>query len=311
MGFRINFLAYIDPFAWSGGGEAVTRALIDAGRRLGHDIRRTCVFPRPVDEGFDAPDFWFLADVHNVPERWWRRIPRSLLDRIVAHESYVHFDNAYVDICDLPYLPCNGDHAGDDCPFKRSRWVGGRGCFRRRTAEMYRRARLNLFVSPLHQRTVERMLGEETVRPAMAMRPLIDTDRFRNMHLDRRDIGALFVGHLNEAKGAGNLASQFPTGDLTIAGRVGDARYAGLGRQLGEVPYDELPALMNRAQVLVHLPRWPEPQGRTVAEGALCGCTLLTNDRVGATSFGLDLADPATYAGAVDEAWTAILAHVQ
>ena len=68
----------------------------------------------------------------------------------------------------------------------------------------------------------------------------------------------------------------------------------------------DVPGLLNRGRVFVHLPRWPEPQGRTVAEAALCGCELKTNDRVGATSFGLDLADPATYDGALDEAWEAI-----
>lgn len=302
---RVNYVAYCDPFAWEGGGEAVARAVIEEGRRLGHDIRRTCVFPRPVRESFDTPDVWLLADVHNIPERWWRRLPARLLRRVIDHERYIHLDNAYVDVCDLPYLPCNGQVDGDGCPFKRRRWVRDRRCFRVQTRRMYERARLNIFMSPLHRRTVQRLLGEDTVGRYFDMRPAIDTRRFRNSGRDR-DIDHLYMGVIHEAKGAENLARGFPDGSLTIAGRLVDRRYRGLGRQLGHVPYDDVPALLNRAKVFVHLPRWPEPQGRVVAEAALCGCTLQTNDRVGASSFGLDLSDPQSYEGALAETWAAI-----
>jgi hypothetical protein len=63
---------------------------------------------------------------------------------------------------------------------------------------------------------------------------------------------------------------------------------------------------MNRAKHFVFLPRWPEPQGRVVTEAALCGCQLITNQNVGATSFPFDIANPANFAGANDEFWDAI-----
>jgi glycosyltransferase involved in cell wall biosynthesis len=304
-GYRVNYVAQIDPFAWSGGGEVVARALIEAGERLGHRIRRTCVFPRAVGDRFESPDFWLLADVHNRPGRWPRRLPRRLVERVIARERYVHFDNAYVDVCDLAYLPCNGQVEGDECPFKRGRWFRSRACARLGAIDMYRRAALNIFVSPLHQATIGQLLGDRMEGRAFAMRPVIDTSRFRNEGRTR-DIEHLYLGHINEAKGADNLAREFPGGNLTLAGQLGDARYASLGRHLGSVPAADVPGLLNRARVFVHLPRWPEPQGRTVAEAALCGCTLRTNDRVGATSFGLDLADHGTYEGALEEAWDAI-----
>lgn len=302
---RVNYVAYCDPFAWEGGGEAVARALIEEGWRLGHDIRRTCVFPRPVRESFETPDVWLLADVHNVPERWWRRLPGGLLHRVIDHERYIHLDNAYVDVCDLPYLPCNGHVDGEECPFKRRRWFRDRRCFRLATRRMYQRARLNIFQSPLHRQTVQQLIGEDAVGRYFEMRPIIDTTRFRNVGRDR-DLHHLYIGVIHEAKGAENLACAFGGGSLTLAGRLADRRYRRLGRQLGHVPYDQVPALLNRAKVFVHLPRWPEPQGRTVAEAALCGCTLQTNDRVGVSSFGLDLSDPGTYEGALPDTWTAI-----
>jgi glycosyltransferase involved in cell wall biosynthesis len=303
---RINYVAYCDPFAWHGGGEAVTAALLEEGRRMGHEIRRTCAFPAPVADAHPDADFWILADVHNVPRRWWRRLPGGLLGRVIGREPYIHVDTAYVDVCDLDYLPCNGEVEGEACPFKRDRWFRSRRCFRLSTIEMYRRARLNVFLSPLHRRTVERLIGAETVGRSFEMRPVIDTTRFVNHH-GPRDIDALYVGVVSEAKGAEALAARFPGGGLTVAGTVADRRYRELGRQLGHVPYGEMPALFNRARRFVHLPRWPEPQGRTVAEAALCGCVLETNERVGATSFGLDLSDPASCEGAVAEAWDAML----
>jgi glycosyltransferase involved in cell wall biosynthesis len=63
---------------------------------------------------------------------------------------------------------------------------------------------------------------------------------------------------------------------------------------------------MNRAKHFVFLPRWPEPQGRVVIEAALCGCELVTNQNVGATSFPFDIRNPANFAQASNEFWDAI-----
>ena len=62
---------------------------------------------------------------------------------------------------------------------------------------------------------------------------------------------------------------------------------------------------MRRARTFVFHPRWPEPFGRVVAEAALSGCELDTNDNVGALSYGVDLRDAAVYSAAPDF-WLAI-----
>jgi len=41
-------------------------------------------------------------------------------------------------------------------------------------------------------------------------------------------------------------------------------------------------------------------------EAAMCGCNLITNKNVGATSFPFDIANPANFAGAGEEFWEAI-----
>ncbi len=71
----------------------------------------------------------------------------------------------------------------------------------------------------------------------------------------------------------------------------------------GFIPYEEMPAYLNRAKNFIYLPRWPEPQGRVVVEAALCGCNLITNENVGATSFDFDIADKVNLEGAIEEFW--------
>ena len=78
-------------------------------------------------------------------------------------------------------------------------------------------------------------------------------------------------------------------------------------RHRDRLPYEEMPNTFNRAKVFVHLPEWKEPMGRTVIEAALCGCHLVLNENVGATSFAFeDIRDPDNYEGSVDEFWTTV-----
>jgi hypothetical protein len=166
---------------------------------------------------------------------------------------------------------------------------------------MYHKSRLNVFVSPLHRRTIASLLGGDEVTPSFILRPIVDAAGFQSPGLDR-DIPLLFVGSFVEAKGSREIARRWPSGEVRVVGPpTPDARaYPGYA---GPVGHDEIPSLMRRAQRLVLRPRWPEPFGLVAAEGALSGCTLDANDRVGALSFGVDLGDPRLYADVTGEFW--------
>jgi glycosyltransferase involved in cell wall biosynthesis len=114
-------------------------------------------------------------------------------------------------------------------------------------------------------------------------RPFIDVERFKPLGLER-DIDVLYVGAINEAKGYRNLISRFGTSQVTFAGR-NELGGPIAGTYLGELPYHQLPNLYNRARTFAHLPEWYEPMGRAVVEASLCGCEIVTNERVGAQSF--------------------------
>jgi glycosyltransferase involved in cell wall biosynthesis len=293
---RINFLAYLDPFRYHGGGERTSRFAIEHGRRRGHRItvyaRRTGKLSRLLAPSFkDLPraDLWILSDVFNCPETHCQ-VDAGLLERIVDHERYIHWNHAYVDICSKPALPCKGDvtMCAPSCSLDRARWL-------------HAGAIANVFGSPLHHRTIRNILGEEAIHAAIIWRPMIDTSLFYNRR-EPRDIDYLYVGTIADYKGYATLKERFGNKNIVLIGNnlTGERP---IGRHIEHVAYEKLPQYYNRAQYFVHLPEWPEPQGRCVVEAALCGCQLITNDRVGATTFEFDISDPKIIADAPDHFW--------
>jgi glycosyltransferase involved in cell wall biosynthesis len=312
---KINYVAYFDPFHYGGGGEMVMRAVIEAGRQRSHDIRLFTVRPRRSTL-HDSPDITLLADVFNYPGTLkslgtFRRFRTSLLEELIGRSRFVHLNNAYVDICNLPYLPCSGK-ASTVCAHKSMLNVRrnlatldfGRTCFREQglVQRLFRESVLNVFLSPLHQRTTYDVLGLDASVPSYVMKPIIDGRHFNNRGL-QRDIDYLFVGVICEAKGLHTMRERFKDKDIWLIGKVMPGEKLDFGRHPGYVPYGRIPEYMNRAKNFVFLPRWPEPQGRVVVEAALCGCNLITNENVGATSFPFDIGRCENFQNATGEFW--------
>jgi len=306
---KIGFLSYVNPLVATGGGELVMREVLAQAEACGHEVVLVNLWPEPTLPRVVDVDGWILADVYNVPERQRRldqRVLRLLpgsrvhrfhrLLRQALSEPYVHLDNAYVDTCDLPYLPCNGDVSGDGCPFRP-----GTPCFRKQTAPMYDQARGSFFVSPLHAEVVGRLQPGAAARSELLKQP-IDPRPFLEQRRDNndRDIEWLYAGALSEAKGTDRLGDLRP---LTIV----TARDSG-PRPLdatvhAAIPPHEMAKWFGRARKFAYRPRWPEPFGRVVAEASLAGCQLEVEGNVGACSYGDDLSDPAFYAGAAEKFW--------
>ena len=306
---KIGFLSYVNPLVANGGGELVVREVLQAAQACGHEIVMVNLWPVATLPKRVDVDGWIVADVHNVPERQTRldqrlcrRIPGSRVHRFhrfvaqALRESYVHFDNAYVDTCDLAYLPCGGVADGEGCPLRP-----GQPCFRSKTAPMYEGARASFFLSPLHAEVVGR-LQPSIVGRTRLLRPAIDPEPFlaaRRPPADR-DIEWLYAGALSAAKGTDRLGDVEP---LTIVtGRDAGPRPTAATVHTA-VPPQEMPAWFGRARRFVFRPTWPEPFGRVVAEAALAGCELRVDGAVGACSYGEDLSDPAFYDGTAERFW--------
>jgi glycosyltransferase involved in cell wall biosynthesis len=315
---KIDCLSYFNPFKYGGGGEMITRALIEAGRQRGHTIRLRSIRPG-ADESTGPADLYWLVDVFNFPQTLksrgaWLCFPHTLLEDIAANRPFIHISNAYVDVCNLGHLPCSGQTQAQCAHKSPLRLVHnlalrdfGRQCFARDplVRKLFARSALNVYLSPLHQRTIEGILGDARGQSALVLKPMIDNTVFYDRGIER-DIDYLFVGVIGEAKGLAAMRERFRDADIHFVGKVAPGEKLDFGTWHGSVPYSEIPQFMNRAKHFVFLPRWPEPQGRVVTEAALCGCRLITNQNVGATSFPFDIANPANFIGASDEFWDAI-----
>ena len=315
---KIDCLSYFNPLKYSGGGEMITRALIEEGRRRGHTVRLRSVRPR-IDEGTGSADLYWLVDVFNFPQTLksrgaWLRFPTSVLKDIVESRPFIHMSNAYVDVCNLGHLPCSGQ-AQKQCAHKSPlNFVHnmalldfGQQCFAQDllVRKLFTHSALNVYLSPLHRQTIEGILGDVSGKDAFVLKPTIDSSLFHDLN-GVRDIEYLFVGVIGEAKGLGAMRGRFHEADIHFVGQIAPGEKLDFGTYHGSIPYSEVPAFMNRAKHFVFLPRWPEPQGRVVVEAAMCGCKLITNQNVGATSFPFDIANPANFAGAGEEFWEAI-----
>lgn len=313
---RINVLSFLDPHIYNGGGEMISRRLLEVGARRGYDIRLSAVRPRRRLL-HDSPHLSLFIDIFNHAHSMkslgaWRAFGTGFLDGAMARAPFVHLTNAYADVCNLPYLPCSGDRP-NGCPVKPALnmvrqfmmrdW--SHQCFAQQpmVRRLYEQSALNVYLSPLHRRITESLLGSHRMPPSYILNPMIDTRQFVNEGRTR-DIEYLFVGVVGEAKGLAAMREQYRHTDIHLIGRCAPGVKVDFGRYLGHMSYDEVPRYMNRAKNFVFLPRWPEPQGRVVAEAALCGCRIIGNENVGALSFEMDLANPQSYQGVEDAFWT-------
>ena len=204
---RLNYFSFMDPSIHNGGGEMVSRALIDEGKRRGHDIRVSTVRPF-LDGQHEDPDMNIFVDIHNFGHTWrslgaWRGFDEQVLRRAAARAPFVHLTNAYADVCNLPYLPCSGEKIGMCCSIKAQvGWARRQILLRDGSTDcsatnetmrwLYSEAALNVYVSPLHQRVTESLLALKSPPPAYILPPMIDVARFFNKGLVR-DIDYLFV----------------------------------------------------------------------------------------------------------------------
>jgi glycosyltransferase involved in cell wall biosynthesis len=315
---RINYVAYFDPLTYGGGGEMIMRSIIETGRGRGHTFTISSVRQKRFEYDSSA-DIDFLADVFNYPSTLkslgaWRDFADGFISGIASRRPFVHLNNAYVDICNLGYLPCSGRSA-NPCPHKSPsrvlRNIAAKDfsttCFAslEHVRILFVRSRLNVFLSPLHQRVTYRVLGLDNRTPTYVMKPVIDGERFFNRR-GVRDIEYLFVGVISEAKGLDAMRERFWDQNIHLIGKIYPGARLDFGTHHGHVPYAHIPEFMNRAKNFVFLPRWPEPQGRVVIEAALCGCNLITNENVGATSFPFDISRVENFSNATGEFWQTV-----
>lgn len=320
----------------------VLREVLEYGKKIGHEIRIHTLYPENNDLS-KHPDLTILADIFNVPDLK-KKYAETYIYNITNNRKFIHFDNSYVDLCDKPYLPCDGN-SSNLCPFVISKYFAynkiqlkkilrhfrvGLFCTARRSVlrgRLYLKSLLNIFVSPLHEgiiynllkrnREIKRYKFEKNNRKfkttffskSYILKPLIDPNYFYKpdkSEITNKKYKYLCVGAIGEAKGYDNYKKLKFREDITFVGTFLHGKEIGFGNFLGYIPYKKIPELMRESKNFIFLPRWPEPQGRVVIEAALSGCNIIGNENVGALSFPFDLKDPNNYKDTLINLWKKI-----
>jgi len=155
--------------------------------------------------------------------------------------------------------------------------------------QLFQNAMLNIFLSPLHRQAYEHVfpsMGENVCIPSP-----IEVERFKPQAGVPRQPGLVIgVNSLLPFKGINTVlsyASEHPEKHFIFVGAKADGtiRFPANSEYREFVPNTELPAMYSNAEYFVHLPETPQPFERTVAEAYLCGCKLIVNKLVGATSY--------------------------
>lgn len=282
---NINYISYLNPFKFHGGGELDNRFIIKEGISRGHSIKlisrlnnkyvNRLIHPRY--QLHKKPDLSILCDIHNIPE-YGLSFRKGFIENIIQNEDYVHMDNAYVDICSCGPLPCMGDK--DKCLSS---------CSVVNSHDIYKNSIVNFFLSPLHANVINKFWNDRFINKSFIVNPLIDTSSFYDLNL-KRDIEYLYVGSITKYKGYENIIQKYGDKVLFIGKNATGSPI--IGNHIPYVKNEDLIHYFNRAKNFIHLPNWLEPMGRTIIEAALCGCKIISNENVGATSFDFDISDP-------------------
>lgn len=301
---KINIVSYLSPYDYSGGGEFISKKVIDYAKSLDYEINISSVFPKQNNYEDDA-DFDLVFDIFNFPEirggGAWNSFGSYFLYQILKKKNFIHFNNSYVDLCDLSYLPCSGLYKSN-CNHKKgfslknflSKKEPVKCSINKEIRKsFFSESKANVFLSPLHQKISNNLLSnffdlDQLNKKSIILNPVVESNKFFNKNI-KRDIEYLFVGVISEAKGFYNLKSKYNNSDIHFIGNNSVGRDLDFGTYHGFIKKEELVNYYNRAKNFVYLPRWPEPQGMVVIEAALCGCNIIGNDNVGSLSFDFDI----------------------
>jgi glycosyltransferase involved in cell wall biosynthesis len=275
-GKDIIFYTVIDPSGRdnTSGGPQTAMNMINHVRNLGFNV--TICTPGKEFINPDSSLFNIYHDIYNDPggSKWFSVDQQYKL--LGSSSPYMFSECAYTGCIASPYG--EGSHELNQISSVTRAFVAG--------------ASVSVFASPLHSEEFKSFLHLDRDVNTFIYPREVDTSMFTDFGIDR-DIEYLTVGAINHWKGTDIVVSKYRHSNLHVAG-YGSTLPSG-ATNLGRVPHKDLPELYNRSKNFVHLPRWKEAFGRTVAEASLCGCNIIGNKNVGALSCEGDLSTPDFY----------------
>ena len=300
---NIHMLTATHPDSDTGGGGLHARELIRIGEQIGHRITICTELDKLPNTG---PDLYWLANMCG-------KFPISdVMDR-VGHTRYIVHEDAYSSLCPQPTREYKLCFQGQD-PYDIVITDAQRGplyyrddvdtscqghndptysecssiCRYHELIPLLHNCKAMVVDSPMHGKIwagLFPILEDKLV----ILDPPIPVSKFSVG--DRKVPNTYsYVGTIAKGKGFDNCV-QFVRnrgGQLIAVGDIHHTidmnQYSDV-QYYGSVSYDTVANIIRNAQYLIHLPDWPEPQGRIITEGLLCGCTVIGNRRIGALSY--------------------------
>jgi glycosyltransferase involved in cell wall biosynthesis len=251
-GIQTIWLADYTTKEHQGGAQQTNQVMVDYGISLGHRIE----YMTPLKFSVDKLKKSDLVIINNI-----MKFSPYQINWIIENVPYIRYEHDY----DVAKLIKNFPN-------------------------IYKKSKLNIFLSPLHKQETESLIGEK-IKSEIIPSPIKD---FYSKN-DKRE-GILWVGNIVSEKGLSNVIRYMknnPNKMLKVIG-FGDCDLAKELKSLknvkfiGEIKHSNMINEYNKAEAFIHLPLWKEPFGRTIAEAYLCGCDLIVNNNCGAMSYNWD-----------------------
>jgi hypothetical protein len=251
-GVKKKRIAWVQDLVIRGGAEISNELVIKTGIECGFKIRSvvqsaSCLLMESI---FGECDFIVLNNIWAFTSEQMRLIGKSVRDK--------------------PYIKYEHDHR-----------ELGRPEF---SKELFLNSKLNVFLSPVHLKNYSERLGIDGVCLPLA----IDVDFFSPARdVERRPGTALIcnVRHLRTWDDLQKYVNEHPEVHFTVMAN-GAIKVKGdnvVTRPM--IPYEGMPKLYSEFEYLVHIMDGWGAGERVFFEGMLCGCKVVSNRKVGHTSW--------------------------
>jgi glycosyltransferase involved in cell wall biosynthesis len=265
------------PYKGNAGGAALTNvAIIQEGERRGYEIDIITKETNYRNYDFSKVDLVIMSHVPGMDQ--------GFINDIVNNCKYVRWDHAY-DFC-----KAGVKHMSNTC--FQNKCDSNQRCAYEYYLNIHKKAILSVFQSPLHKRIQETIIGEN-LDNVFILVPPIDVEHFKVLDgVVRKKNTCIVVGSIAKHKGLDNVleyADKKKNMQFDFVGNpkdyLGEIQKRSNCYALGKMLNYQLPLVYNSYEYYMHLPCWWEPSSRSTMEAFLCGCKLITNEKVGTMSF--------------------------
>lgn len=157
-------------------------------------------------------------------------------------------------------------------------------------AELYRKAALNVFISPMHMAYYVAMCGEEIAAKSICLPLAFDVDAWKYPNMNGRIKNSVFIPcYAKCRKEAQEFVGNHPEYSYYVAGHL---KPFGLNvNLLGDIIYTDMNEAYGKYENVLHTPNAKCAGERILFEAVMSGCKVITNDNAGHTSWDFDWRD--------------------